>query len=239
MKQYILCLQELPVFKALHNNEFIEEICKRTQRIQIKKGEVLFHQGDEANYLYLVKSGMIKLVRYDEEGNERILDMIGPRECVGETAFWSNRYEFEATALEDTYLCAYNFNHFKMFILGNPVYSEKIIKYLGQKLDDNMFRSRDSEGLLVKDKLLRQLEKLAADHGELLEDGYSLRIKVPITQKDLANMVGASRLMVNNALKELRAENAIDKEERYYIVKSERCLINNFVNKFKNMISAG
>jgi len=239
LKQYIICLQELPVFKALTNNEFIEEICKQTQRMEIKKGEVLFHQGDEASHLYLVKEGMLKLLRYDEEGNEKILDMIGPRECVGETAFWSNRYEFEATALEDTYLCAYHFNHFKMFILSNPVYSEKIIKYLGQKLDDNMFRSKDSEGLLVKDKLLRQLEKLAADHGELLEDGYSRLIKVSVTQQDLANMVGASRLMVNNALKELREENAIDKKGRYYIVKSERCLIKNFVNKFKNMVSAG
>lgn len=228
LKQYILCLQELPVFKALTNNEFIEEICKNTQRIKIKKGEILFYQGDEANFLYLVKSGLLKLVRYDIDGNEKILDVIGSRECVGEAAFWSNKYEFEALALEDTHLCAYSFTHFRTFILGNPVYSEKIIKYLGRKLDENMFRSKDREGLLVKDKLLRQLEKLANDHGELMEDGYSLKIKVPVTQCDLANMVGASRLMVNNALRELKDEKTIDKQDRYYIVKSERCFVKNF-----------
>lgn len=235
LKQYILCLQELPVFKALTNNEFIEEICRNTKKMRIKKGEILFYQGDEANFLYLVKSGMLKLMHYDSEGNEKILDIIGPRECVGETAFWSARYEFEAVALEDTNLCCYCFSHFRTFILGNPIYSERIIKYLGQKLDDSMFRIKNLDGLLVKDKLLKQLEKLADDHGQLMDDGSSRMIRINITQKDLANMVGASRMMVNNALKELKEDNLLDKKDSFYVLKSDKCLIKNFKNKLANV----
>jgi len=231
LKQYILCLQDLPVFKALTNNEFREEICRNTNRSQIKKGEILFHQGDEANFLYLVKSGMLKLVHYDAEGNEKIFDMIGARECIGENAFWRSKYDFEAVAMEDTNLCSYSFAHFKKFILENPIYSEKIIKYLGQKLDENMFRVKGAEGNLVKEKLLQQLEKLANDHGQTLEDGYSRRIKVNMTQKDLANMVGASRMMINNALKELKLANLVDKQDGYYILNYDKCLKKNFLEK--------
>lgn len=231
LKQYILCLQELPVFKALTNNEFIEEICKNTRKVLVNKGDIIFHQGDEANIVFLVKSGMLKLVHYDSDGNEKIIDVIGPKEFIGETAFWNNEYEYEAIAIEDTNLCCYNFNHFKTFVLGNPVYAERIINYLGQKMDENMFRIKESEGVVVKEKLLKQLGRLANDHGELMEDGSSKIIKCSFTQKDLANMVGASRVMVNNSLKELKNSGLIEQQGRYIILKEDPCVTKRFSKK--------
>jgi len=235
LKQYVLCLQELPVFKVLTNNQSIGEIRKKKQKLYVKKGQILFHQGDEAKYLYLVKAGMLKLVYYDLEGNEKILDMIGPKECVGESAFWSTKYDFDAIALENTFVCCYNFDYFRTVILGNPDYAEKMIKYLGQKLDDGMFRIKDNEGLSVKDKLRKQLDKLAHDYGQLMEDGYNIIIKLKLTQKDLANLIGASRLMVNNALRELKKDLLIDKQDGYYILKNDQSLIKNFIKKFTNV----
>ena len=49
-------------------------------------------------------------------------------------------------------------------------------------------------------------------------------IELQITQQELADMIGSSRVMVVQAIKELKAFNVIDREKRYYILKKDPCL---------------
>jgi len=67
---------------------------------------------------------------------------------------------------------------------------------------------------------LSLLFRLAREHGEPCPEGTL--IKIYLTQQEIASLVGASRVMVAQVLKELTTENYLCRGEKYYILK-DRC----------------
>jgi len=68
--------------------------------------------------------------------------------------------------------------------------------------------------------VLNLLIRLAEEHGEPRTEGT--KIKLHLTQQDIADFIGASRVMVAQALKELTERNCIERVDKYYILK-DRC----------------
>lgn len=56
--------------------------------------------------------------------------------------------------------------------------------------------------------------RIAQDHGETCSEG--IRINIPFTQQEIASMIGASRVMVAQSIKELTSQNYLYRENRYY-----------------------
>ena len=80
-----LCLRDIFIFAGVDRSSF-KPICDAATKRLIRRGEVLFHQGDEVDSVYLVKDGCFKLVRVNEEGEEVILQIIATGEVIGEEA---------------------------------------------------------------------------------------------------------------------------------------------------------
>jgi len=51
---------------------------------QFKKNTLVFCQGDEADAVYFIRSGMVKVIVLSDQGKEAVLAMVGPREFFGE-----------------------------------------------------------------------------------------------------------------------------------------------------------
>jgi CRP/FNR family transcriptional regulator len=83
-------------------------------------------------------------------------------------------------------------------------------------------------GLSVKEKLLGLFYRFAGEYGTARGNGVLIDLR--ITQQELADMLGSSRVMVVQALKELKAAKIIDREKRFYILKADPCLA---ANKFE------
>jgi CRP-like cAMP-binding protein len=66
-------------------------------------------------------------------------------------------------------------------------------------------------------RVRRRLGELASEHGRSVPDG--VRIEVPITQEDLAAMVGAARETVNRALVDLISAGMLRFDRRRYILR--------------------
>lgn len=80
-KKY-LCLHDIPIFTGIDRTSF-HSICLATNKFCKKKGEFLFRQGDPANSIYIIKDGRFKLVRIIENGEEVIIQIVGPGEIIG------------------------------------------------------------------------------------------------------------------------------------------------------------
>lgn len=222
MKRCLICLQELDLFQGLEPVQFTS-LCQCTIRKRLSKGHYLFHQGDLTGTIFLIKSGKLKLVQNAEDGHETILDICGPGEVLGELSLYQEQKEHSsAIAMEEACICCFSKIQFESLIKQDPSFALRIINYLGQKRYDNILNSEKESRGTVKEKLLRLFYSLAEQYGRKLPN--STMIDLIITQQELADTIGSSRVMVIQALNELKEANIIDREKRYYILKDDPCL---------------
>jgi CRP-like cAMP-binding protein len=94
-------LARLPLFLELAPAQ-IQSIASATRVLDVEKGKILFHQGDETHGFFVVVSGQIKLAFASAQGNEKVVEIIGPRQSFGEAVMFMGRpYPVFAQALSD------------------------------------------------------------------------------------------------------------------------------------------
>lgn len=221
MSKCIMCLHNLPVFEGLPMDEF-RDICLSASKYSLDKGETLFTQGQYADTVYLIKEGSIKLVQFSENGREIVLNIIGRGHILGENALFKRQnYVCDAVAMEHVSICSFSLNQFEELIKTRPSLALSIISNLGQKLDSALKQIGDSAHHSVEDKLLALLFRLSSEYGKDTSQGQL--IEISITQEEMANMIGSSRVMVAHTLKKFKQEGFLLKKGKYYII-DDKCL---------------
>ncbi|MEW6513188.1 MAG: Crp/Fnr family transcriptional regulator [Pseudomonadota bacterium] len=97
-------LVRLPLFQAL-TQEQVAHVSAHTRSKRLPKGEMLFQKGDLAHGFYVIVFGQVKLAFPSSNGNEKVVEIIGPKQSFGEAAVFAQRpYPVFAQALADTLL---------------------------------------------------------------------------------------------------------------------------------------
>ncbi|MFZ5633782.1 MAG: Crp/Fnr family transcriptional regulator [Bacillota bacterium] len=216
-----LCMRDLPFFEKVEQEVF-SAVCRRAAaRKYFRRGEAMFSQGDPSDTVYLIKEGSFKLVRVTEDGKEVILQVAGKGEVLGEAAlFREGSYPATAVALEDSRVCAVNRRRLEEVVRETPDLAMQIIVSLGSRLYGAWEQMTELNVGNTREKVFNLLLRLAGEYGERSREGTV--IKIHLTQQEIADFVGASRVMVAQALKELAASNSIGRNDKYYIIK-DRC----------------
>src|SRR5882762_4006598 len=99
-------LSENRLFEGIEP-DLLKQIRKQVDVLEFKSGEVVFHEGDPGDSLYLVGEGSVKISKEDRAGREQVLDYIKPGNFFGEMALLEGRPRSAmATAAEPTLLGA-------------------------------------------------------------------------------------------------------------------------------------
>jgi len=94
------------LFEGLES-DLLKQIRKQVDVLEFKSGEVVFHEGDPGDSLYLVGEGSVKISKEDRGGREQVLDYIKPGNFFGEMALLEGKPRSAmATAAEPTLLGA-------------------------------------------------------------------------------------------------------------------------------------
>lgn len=216
-----LCMKELPCFTGVGQSAFAA-VCRRaaTKR-QYHRGEVLFHQGDPSTTVFLVKDGSFKLVKVTEEGRETILLVAAKGDVLGEAALFRESFQpATAIAMDEARVCAINRSDLENVIRETPDLALQIITSLGARLYETWEQMADLSAGNIREKVLSLLLRLAVEHGDTCPGGT--RIKLRLTQQDIADFIGASRVMVAQVLADLTTGGQLVKQEKYYVLK-DRC----------------
>ena len=97
-------LTRLPLFLELAPEQ-ITYITEHTREKRLEKGGVLFQKGDMPRGFYVIVFGQIKLAFPSSQGNEKVINILGPRQSFGEAAMFMDRpYPVFSEALADTLL---------------------------------------------------------------------------------------------------------------------------------------
>jgi CRP-like cAMP-binding protein len=97
-------LTHVPLFNGLAPEE-ITRIARSTREIHADKGEILFHKGDPCNGFHLLVYGQVKLAFTSSQGNEKVVEVLGPGQSFGEAImFMDKAYILFAQTLSDSLL---------------------------------------------------------------------------------------------------------------------------------------
>jgi CRP/FNR family transcriptional regulator, cyclic AMP receptor protein len=218
-KRY-LCLYDIPIFSGIDKTKF-PLICYTSKKDYKKKGEFLFRQGDIANAVYLIKEGSFKLVRITENGEEVIIQIVGQGEIIGEANLFREDIvlPISAIALEEAKVCSIDIQSLEESINNEPKIALHIIKNLGKRFYDTLEQIVELNTQTVQEKVLSLFIRLAQEYGEPCTEGTI--IKICLTQEEIASIVGASRVMVSQTLKELIRMEYIYRKKKYYVLKGK------------------
>jgi CRP-like cAMP-binding protein len=97
-------LARVPLFLELSPQQ-IALIAAGTREKRLAKGEMLFQKGDPSRGFYVVIFGQMKLAFPSSQGNEKVVEILGPRQSFGEAVMFMDRpFPVFAEALDDTLL---------------------------------------------------------------------------------------------------------------------------------------
>ncbi|MBP5091742.1 MAG: Crp/Fnr family transcriptional regulator [Bacilli bacterium] len=136
------CFVRMDVLSGL-SEEQQKELLKAARKVILKKGELVFSEGDPANSFFLIHKGSMRLVNYDSEGNERAIATFFAGEAIWESLFLGRdaTYPYSAVAGDDLEFCAIERNAFE-HVVSTSSTSLRIISLLSQKLHDANERAR-------------------------------------------------------------------------------------------------
>lgn len=103
MKDLLPLLQACPLFEGIHAEELQGMLgCLGGREVTIKKGNVLFQEGDPATAIGIILSGGVHLVREDIWGNRSILAYIGQNMLFGESYAFSAAEKLPVNIIADS-----------------------------------------------------------------------------------------------------------------------------------------
>lgn len=198
----VQALQVVPFFANMPDDHAVE-LAKSLVPRRFGLGQVIFHLGDPGGLLYLISRGKVKISHTTPEGQEVVLAILGPGDFFGELALLDDApRSATAVALEATETWTLHREEFMRYLAENPEFALHVLKTLARHIRRLNTQLADIFFLDLPGRLARVLLNLAEQYGRRISDG--IIIELSLTQTDLAEMTGATRVSVNKALGRFR-----------------------------------
>ena len=201
-------LRSLPLFFALDDQQ-IEQVASRVHRREFAPGVTLFHQDMPGTMMYMIESGSVRVISIGRTGQELTLNVIGAGEIFGELSILDGELR-SATAitLAPTVVWLLAQGDLTLFMNEFPSVNQAMVQLLVDRVRATAQRLEAMTFQDVLGRLAFELLSLSDRSGQSGEQGTE--ITIPLTQVDLATMVGATRESVNKAVSILRTQELID-----------------------------
>jgi CRP/FNR family transcriptional regulator, cyclic AMP receptor protein len=175
----------------------MERLLSRAVIRKVKNGTVLFRKGDVGSSLYAVCSGTIRISVPSPHGKAAILNTFSAREVFGEIALLDGGMRTaDAVATEDSELLVIDRRDFIPLVHENPDVALKLIELVCARLRRTSDQVEDAVFLDLPQRLAKVLLEM---HSRTSSDQAQI---ISTTQRDLSQMVGASRESANKTLRE-------------------------------------
>ncbi len=215
-------IKSVPFFNKLNP----QEAAALTDRMVVRtfgSDRVIFHHGDPGGLLYIIVQGKVKITHTTAEGQEALLAILGAGDFFGELALLDDSpRSATAEAVSETETLTLHREEFIQFIRGNPDFSLHVLHTLAQHIRRLNSQLSDVFFLDLPARVARTLLLLAEQHGRSVPEGTL--IDLMLTQTDLAEMTGATRVSINKSLGLFRRANWISTKGRKFTIRNTQAL---------------
>ncbi len=184
-------LSSMDLFSGVQQ-ELLEPIVEQSSVQSLQRGDMLFSEGDEANDLYIVLEGRVAIANRSFDGRESVVALMESGDLFGEMPlFRPDGRSADARVLENSSVVVIPYLPVKSLYQEHPEMLWKIVDLLAERLKVMDVALADSMFLDVTGRTAKRLLELA---------GAEEEFELPVTQEELAGMIGASRERVNKSL---------------------------------------
>ena len=205
-----------PLFAGLEP-ESAETLIASMKVIDLGRGDVLFHEGEPGDRLYVVRDGKIKLGRRSNDGRENLLSILGPGEMFGELSLFDpGPRTATASSVADSVIYELGHDQLVEWIEKHPSVAKHLLNALARRLRRTNETLADLVFSDVPGRVAKALLDLSTRFGEETDEG--IRVAHDLTQEELAQLVGASRETVNKALADFATRGWVRREGRAVVL---------------------
>lgn len=203
-------LSDVELFRALSPDAF-QQVAGEARPLTLRRGDVLFAEGDLAEELFVVESGRIAIANRSVDGRESVVALMEPGDVFGEMPLFDGigGRSAHARALEPSRVYAVSYAPLQDIFERKPELLWGVVNVLARRLRAMNMALADSAFLDVTGRTAKRLLELSAG-----ADEFSL----PVTQEELAGLVGASRERVNKAISSFIRLGWLEQRERRYTI---------------------
>jgi CRP-like cAMP-binding protein len=206
-------LADFPLFAVL-SPEARVGLTERLHRRVVRRGEVIFAEGEPGDAVHLVLDGKIKISRAALDGRENLLAVMGPGDVFGELSLFDpGPRTATASAVVDTDLASLGHQDLTYWLGRRPEAAQLLLRVLARRLRRTNDAMSDLVFTDVPGRVAKALLGLAAQFGASEEEG-GVHVEHGLTQEELAQLVGASRETVNKALADFASRGWLRLESR-------------------------
>jgi CRP/FNR family cyclic AMP-dependent transcriptional regulator len=200
-------LESVEMFRSLTSDE-MSNLSASASMLSLGRNETLFKEHDPADSLYVVHDGRVAITRSSFDERESVLFLMEPGDLLGEMPIFDARpRSANVKALEPSSLLRVPYDVVKELYVARPELLWEVVEMFALRLRTMDDALADTMFLDVAGRTAKRLIELAGD-----KDDFQL----PITQEELARMVGASRERVNKAISSFIRLGWLEQRDRTY-----------------------
>lgn len=202
-------LRQVALFSEL-DDEWLGKIADGAIMRELRRGDVLFTEGEEPDELFVTVSGRIAMVNRSVDGRESVVALMEDGDLFGEMPlFDSQDRSTDGRALETSQVIVIPYAPVRELYADQPVQLWQAVALMARRLRNMDGVLADSVFLDVTGRTAKRLLEIAGDRDEFA---------LPVTQEELAGMVGASRERVNKAIASFVKLGWIEQRDRRYAI---------------------
>jgi CRP/FNR family cyclic AMP-dependent transcriptional regulator len=218
-------LEQAPLFSVLHPTD-LANLAEKFYPLKYRKGEMIFHEGEPAERLFLIERGRVKLSISSPSGQDMLIGVIGRGNIFGELAIIDRGSRaMDARAMEDSTVFALSSDVFWTMLENRPALARRLLELMARRLRRADQTSQDLIFFDAPTRLARKLLQLAEDHGEPLGRGEAIRITVRMTQEEVAQFIGVSRESANRLVGSFSGRGWIDWNDGHPVILHPEALL--------------
>ena len=188
----------------------ISELVTASERVGYARNERIFAAGDDASDLYVVASGLVSISSRAPDGRESMMALMEDGDLFGEMGLFDGLgRSAEARALEPSELVRVPYPAVRARFDVHPELLWRVVAFLSRRLRVTDEALADAMFLDVPARTAKRLLDLAGAHD---------RFVLPLTQEELASLVGASRERVNKAIASFERLGWLSQSGRQYVI---------------------
>jgi CRP-like cAMP-binding protein len=193
----------------------LQKLVGSARPVQCERNFVVFEEEDEADELFVVRSGRIAVGRRSFDRRESLVALMEPGDLFGEMPlFDQGTRSASARALEHSQILGIPYGVVREALDTRPELLWEVVRLLAERLRNTDSALADAVFLDVTGRTAKRLLELAGDNDDF---------QLPITQEELAGLVGASRERVNKSIAAFIRLGWIEQlDRRYRIVARDR-----------------
>ena len=181
-------VREFSSLKALNKDQLVHLADCKTSHV-IKKGEVIFEEGETVNGIFCIKDGICKLTKLSPNGKDHIVKLVTKGELLGQRSMISEEpVNLTAIALEDMQVCFIPKAEVMNFFDTNNQFSMNVMKTICGDLKDADGHMVNMAQKTVKQRLAETLLYLENTFGTN-NDGT---LKIQLSRDELSSMIGTA-----------------------------------------------